>query len=418
MITACILSTGTELLLGDTMDTNSYYLARRLTALGIQVTGIYVVGDDREMLARAFKNAMECADIVISSGGMGPTLDDLSREVVCEVLGVPLQLDQDELLRIQKYFELRGRKMPEINKKQAMFPAGSVMLPNSKGTAAGFWLEKDGKTIILLPGPPREMEPMFEEKVEPRLKEMVKVTENIAMHRTVKTMGLGESQVEERIKEIIDNPQGCSIALLAKEGEVHLRISRSGESKEAVEKVLRDIMRQIRSALGDLIYSEDESATLPGVVVSLLAERKATVATAESCTGGLLAKLITDIAGSSRVFWGGVETYSNESKARLLGVKEETLNRFGAVSPETASEMAIGMRKLSGSSYAISITGIAGPEGGTEDKPVGLVYIGMADEKGCETREFRFLGGRDAIRMLAAKSALDWLRIKLIRGES
>lgn len=412
---AYIVSTGTELLLGNTADTNALFISRELSVLGFRVIGRSTVGDNREMIKNALRTGWELADLVFCTGGLGPTADDLSREAAGEVLQLPLILDDAELTRIRDYFTRRRKEMPESNRKQAMFPAGAVVLKNRVGTASGFMVSNNEKTFVLLPGPPHEMEVVFKEELEPKIRGCMGDDGEVMLSRTIKVIGPGESQVESMIADVMENPEDCSIALLAVGGEVHIRVTRAAVKTEA-EKAVNSVVNRLRKGLGDNIYSEGQE-TLPGLVIRLLGSKGHTIALAESCTGGMLGKMLTDISGSSTVFWGGVISYSNESKTRILGVSEETLNRNGAVSPETAREMAQGIRKLAGSTIGISLTGIAGPEGGTSEKPVGLVYLGMATEKGEQSRELRLMGRRDSIRTIAAKSALDWLRRTLERRE-
>ncbi|MGI6513473.1 MAG: competence/damage-inducible protein A [Syntrophomonadaceae bacterium] len=414
MKTAYIVSTGTELLLGNTIDTNALYLSRELSAMGIRVIGRTTVGDNREMIVNGLRTGYDLAELVVCTGGLGPTLDDLSREAAAEVLNLPLVHSEPELERIRRYFACRRREMPESNRKQAMFPAGARILVNRAGTASGFMVSRNGKNLVLLPGPPREMEVVFKESLQPLLRDLIHQTGRVVLTRTIKVVGLGESQVESLLGDVIADPDGCSIALLAKDGEVHIRVTRDGATESAAESTLESVIERMRKNLGDNIYGEGDE-TLPGVIVRLLSNKGHNVALAESCTGGMAAKMLTDIPGSSAVFWGGVVSYSNEAKTRILGVSDETLKRYGAVSPETAREMARGMRNLAGSTFGISLTGIAGPEGGTYEKPVGLVYLGMATAEGEETRELRLMGGRDGIRTLAARTALDWLRRTLER---
>lgn len=414
MKTAYIVSTGTELLLGNTIDTNALYLSRELSAMGIRVIGRTTVGDNREMIVNGLRTGYDLAELVVCTGGLGPTLDDLSREAAAEVLNLPLVHSEPELERIRRYFACRRREMPESNRKQAMFPACARILVNRAGTASGFMVSRNGKNLVLLPGPPREMEVVFKESLQPVLRDLIHQTGRVVLTRTIKVVGLGESQVESLLGDVIADPDGCSIALLAKDGEVHIRVTRDGATESAAESTLESVIERMRKNLGDNIYGEGDE-TLPGVIIRLLSNKGYNVALAESCTGGMAAKMLTDIPGSSAVFWGGVVSYSNEAKTRILGVSDETLKRYGAVSPETAREMARGMRNLAGSTFGISLTGIAGPEGGTYEKPVGLVYLGMATAEGEETRELRLMGGRDGIRTLAARTALDWLRRTLER---
>ncbi|NSW83083.1 MAG: competence/damage-inducible protein A [Syntrophothermus sp.] len=406
---AYIISTGTELLLGDVVETNSVFISRRLASMGIRVVGKSVVGDSRSSLEKAFKLGLEIADIVIATGGLGPTRDDLTKEVACGVMGCSLELRPEEVARIREFFKRRNRDMPESNLRQAMFPPEARVLSNPRGTAPGMFLEKDGRTVILLPGPPREMQPMFSEEVEPLLRQKLGEKTGLVKTRVIKVIGPGESKVEEMIKEFLDEPRGVSIALLAEEGEIHVRITCEGEDHEQVETRLAALETGLVKTLGQNVFGYDND-TLAAVVSCMLRERGLRVAFAESCTGGLLAKMVTDLPGSSNIFWGGVVSYSNEAKIRILGVSPSTLASFGAVSPETAGEMAQGIRSRSGADIGIGITGIAGPDGGTPEKPVGLVYMGLADANRVLTKELRLTGGRESIRTLTAKSALDWLR--------
>ncbi|MGE5545038.1 MAG: competence/damage-inducible protein A [Bacillota bacterium] len=411
---AYIVSTGTELLLGNTADTNALFLSRELSALGIRVIGRATVGDNREMIKYAIRTGCDLADLVVCTGGLGPTADDLSREAACEVLGLPLIQNNEELTRIRDYFSRRRREMPESNRKQSMFPPDATVLKNRVGTASGFMVSSHDKTLVLLPGPPHEMEVVFKEELEPRLRHWLGDSGRVMISRTIKVIGPGESQVEAMIADVMADPEGCSLALLAVGGEVHIRITRDAAVQSEANEAVNSVIHRLRKNLGDNIYGEDTD-TLPELIIRLLGSRGYTVALAESCTGGMVGKMLTDVPGSSAVFWGGVISYSNEAKTRILGVNEETLKKHGAVSPETAREMARGVRRLSGSTYGISLTGIAGPEGGTAEKPVGLVYLGLATVQGEQARELRLMGGRDGIRTIAAKSALDWLRRTLER---
>lgn len=406
---AYIVSTGTELLIGNTADTNSFFLSRELSALGIRVVGRSTVGDNREMIKNALRTGYELADLVVCTGGLGPTADDLSREALAEVLQLPLIKDDEELARIRDYFSRRRREMPESNLKQSMFPPGTVVLKNRAGTASGFMVSSNDKTFVLLPGPPHEMEVVFKEELRPLLRTWLGEDGRVMISRTIKVFGPGESQVESMISDVMEDPEGCSMALLAVGGEVHIRVTCDAPDRSQAERALDSVIKRLRKGLGDNIYGEGQDS-LPELIIHLLERKGYTVALAESCTGGMVGKMLTDVPGSSSAFWGGVISYSNEAKTRILGVSEETLNKYGAVSPETAREMARGIRNMAGSTFGISLTGIAGPDGGTPEKPVGLVYVGIAGDTGEKTRELRLMGGRDGIRTIAAKSALDWLR--------
>ncbi|HHW60378.1 MAG TPA: competence/damage-inducible protein A [Syntrophomonadaceae bacterium] len=413
MVKAYIISTGTELLLGSTLDTNSVFLSRRLNDLEIRVVGKSIVGDNQEMLARAFQLAMASADLIISTGGLGPTLDDLTKTVLCDTLGCKLEQRPEEVERLRSFFSERQREMPDSNLKQAMFPEGARVLPNQRGTAPGMYLKREGKVFVLLPGPPHEMEAMFEDVI-PLLKQEYQGLLKKSLSKTIRVFGPGESKIEAMLKPILQNQTGVSMALLAQEGEVCIRVSSQQEKPEESQVVLDEAVAALSARLGDYIYGYDDD-TLVHVVSKLLKEKRKTVALAESCTGGLLSKLMTDLPGSSAFFWGGICCYSNQAKVKLLGVSADTLEQFGAVSKETAQEMARGIRLRAGTDYGIGITGLAGPDGGSPAKPVGRVYISLAGEKDCFVKPMHFVGSRDAIRMLAAKTALDLLRRELLK---
>jgi nicotinamide-nucleotide amidase len=413
---AYIISTGTELLLGSTVDTNSMFLAQKLTELGFKVMGKSIVGDNRDTMQAAFKTGLEMADLVVATGGLGPTRDDLTKEVVCELLGCELQIVEAELEAIKQFFARRKRKMSESNLKQAMFPPEARVLHNRLGTAPGMYLAKNGKRVVLLPGPPREMQDMYLSAVEPLLSQESGLKGAKQHTRIIKVFGPGESQVEDLLGEILDKQQDYGVALLAQEGELTIKLSVDNADGQKAEQRLDELCSRITAALGDTVIGSDE-ASLPQVVASLLSQKQLSLAAVESCTGGLLSKMITDLPGSSKYFWGSVVSYSNQAKQSLVGVKETTLQEYGAVSRETAAEMALGIKQLSGVDIAVSITGIAGPDGGSEEKPVGLVYIGLAYKDKVNVKEMRFVGDRIGIRTLAAKSALDMVRRSLLTEE-
>ena len=415
MLHACIISTGTELLLGSTMDSNCIFLSQKLSDLGVRVVARFTVGDNRAQIKNAFINAFKLSDLVICSGGLGPTLDDLTKEIACEVAGCQMELVEEEVKHLQEYFARRKRRMPEANLKQALFPREALILKNLKGTAPGMYLKKYGKVLILLPGPPREMQAMYLQEVKPLLKSDFNLDEKQSTSCTIKVMGPGESQVDEMLIDIINKPQGCSIVLLAHDGEVHIRVTAEGENCSASKQILREISGEIENTMDKYVFGHDEE-TLTGVVAQLLIGKGKRLAVAESCSGGLLAKMITDLPGSSQYFWGSVTSYSNEAKVKFLGVKEETLASYGAVSRETAEEMARGILSKAGCDFSLAITGIAGPDGGTREKPVGLVYIALATRDDCTVKEMHFAGGREVVRMLSAKTALDMLRRQLQYG--
>lgn len=406
---AFIIATGTELLVGNTIDSNSAFIAGKLAESGIKTIGKIIVGDKKEEICAAFKLAGALADIVIATGGLGPTRDDLTKEIACDYMQVEMHVVKEEVEKLKDFFARRRKPMPANNIKQAMFPENAIILANKLGTAPGMFLEMKGKTLILLPGPPKEMREMFCAEAEPLLRAKFGRTGEKAITRTIKTFGLGESQVEEMISQVMDDPRGSSIALLATEGEIHIRITAEGSSIADSNIILDEITGIIREKLTGNIYGYDDD-TLVSQVSRLLKEKGVTLAAAESCTGGYLAKSITDLPGSSAIFWGSAVTYSNAAKTKLLGVSRETIDTFGAVSRETALGMAYGAKKISGSKMGLSITGIAGPDGGSETKPVGLVYIAIVGDDLEKVRELNFSGDREGIRTLAVKSALDMIR--------
>lgn len=412
---AYLISTGTELLLGNTIDSNSVYLSQQLQQMGIKVVGKSIVGDNREMIAQAFETGLHSAQVVIASGGLGPTRDDLTKEVLCEVLGCEMVLREEELEKIRQFFAQRKREMSDNNKKQAMFPAQALILNNHLGTAPGMYLHHNGCIVILLPGPPREMIHMYEYEAAPLLQKDMGEDINRSLTRVIKVLGPGESQIEQILAETLKEQEGYGIALLAVEGEVHIKITSEGEHKEESEKILQKITELIREKLDMNIVAYDDQ-TLAGVVGGLLKQDNLKLAAAESCTGGLLSEMLTDVPGSSQYFWGSAITYSNEAKKHFLGVQQSTLEQFGAVSRETAREMVQGIVLKSGADVGVAITGIAGPEGGAEEKPVGLVYIAVLMKEQLQVKELKFVGDRRAIRSLSAKTALDMVRRLVLKG--
>jgi nicotinamide-nucleotide amidase len=416
MLRAYIVSTGTELLLGSTVDTNSLFLSQRLTELGIKVEGKVVVGDDARDIREAFEQGLRRADILICSGGLGPTKDDLTKDMACRVMNCKAVLVEEEAERVKAYFMKRGRPMPPSNMKQAMFPPEAVILRNERGTAPGMYLRKDSKLIVLLPGPPHEMRSMYHKELEPLLIADYVLSKQNSAHRVIKVFGPGESQLEVMLGELIEKPQGYNMALTAKAGEIHIGIQVFEEGETHRRQRLDQITAQVKARLGLHVFGIDRDDLLQ-VTVSTLIQRNKTIAVAESCTGGLLGKILTDLPGSSAYFWGGVISYSNEAKQRLLGVSQDLLENFGAVSRECAEAMVRGLVHRSGTDLGVAITGIAGPSGGSEEKPVGLVYIAVLYRDSCTIKEVRLGGQRDMIRMLAAKSALDTVRRILMDEE-
>jgi len=403
-----IIAVGSELLTPDRLDTNSLFLTEELNKIGIEVLRKTVVGDNRDLLSDAFRDAMKRVPLIIASGGLGPTEDDLTRETVADLLGRKLQRN-DEILRfIEGRFRAMNREMHEVNVRQAMVPEGAEILENPRGTAPGLWLEDRGHFIVLLPGPPRELKPVFREQVLPRLERRVSGVR--MFHREIRVTGLGESHVEQRIMGIYKRYADVNTTILAAPGEtqIHLRIwtDDAGHAK----KILDEIVNGFEIALTDRIFSQDGSP-LEEVIAGQLALHNATISSAESCTGGLLAQRLTSVAGSSSYFLGGVVCYSNELKTAWAGVPAELIQAKGAVSAEVAIALADGIRRRAGSTFGAGITGVAGPGGGTEEKPVGTVHIALAHAGGVKERGVRFPGDRESIRWQASQLALDMVRI-------
>jgi nicotinamide-nucleotide amidase len=405
-----ILAVGTEILLGDIVNTNSHYISQRLADLGISVYYQTVVGDNEERLYEAYRLAFERADIVIATGGLGPTKDDLTKEIGAKYFCKELILHQESLDYIKNFFDRLNRPMSEGNRKQAMFPEGSIIVANPNGTAPGCIIEENNKVLIMMPGPPKEMTPMFEDSIVPYLQ---KFSDGVLVSKVLRVLGLGESGMAERVQDIIDNNTNPTVAPYAKDNEAILRITAKGKTKEEANQLILPIEQEIRSRIGDDIYAEGET-TVDAVVGEMLVKRNLTIATAESCTGGLLAGTLINYPGISSVFMEGAITYSNEAKMKRLGVKEETLENYGAVSEETAREMAVGIATAASTDIGIAVTGVAGPGGGTEEKPVGLVYIGLYIKGEVKVKKLSMFGDRQKIRNRTVVGALDWLRRQLL----
>lgn len=410
-MTAEILAVGTEILMGQIANTNAQYISRRLAELGINVYFHTVVGDNAGRLEETLKRALSRSDIVITTGGLGPTKDDLTKETISRALNRNLVLHEDILEKIKNYFEKRNRKMSEINIKQAYLPENSIVIPNPNGTAPGCIIEDSGKTVIMLPGPPKEMQPMFDETVFNYLRQKTGI---MLVSKMLKIFGIGESDIETRLMDLIENQSNPTIAPYASQGEVTIRVTARCSNHDEAAALLSPVVGEIKSRLGDFVYSED-GEPLEKVVFNLLKENRLVLATAESCTGGLLAGKITDIPGSSEVFERGYVTYSNRAKAEDLGVSWDTLNKYGAVSRETAVEMVTGLKNKTGASAGVAITGIAGPGGGTEEKPVGLVYVAAYVNDNIVCKKLQLSGNRERIRNDSCLNALDMLR-RLILG--
>ena len=402
-----ILSVGTEILLGDILNTNSKYLSVQLAKLGISVLRHTTVGDNPERLAAALRTALERSDIVIATGGLGPTADDITRDVCCEVMGFEMETDNRIAEKIKGYFNSKGIEMPETNLRQALVPVDGDVFENNHGTAPGLGLKKDGKCVVMLPGPPYEMAPMYHESVVDYLREY---SDGAIVSHTVRTMGIGESAMAEIVADLLEN-ENPTVAPYAKKGEALLRITAKAENEEEAEKLCKPVIDDVCGRLGNYVYGID-SGSIEQRVVELLKEKNLTIATAESCTAGYIPKRITDISGASSVFGFGAITYSNEMKQKILGVREETLASFGAVSEQTAREMAAGIRRVSGADIGISVTGIAGPNSDGTNKPVGLCYIAIdtEDYKSVEKIETG-KNDREYNRYVTASRALNLARL-------
>lgn len=406
-----VIAVGTELLMGQILNTNAQFLAQELSALGIDLHEEIVVGDNRARLRDAVARAMERSDVLIITGGLGPTEDDLTKETVAEVFGAKLVLDEESLHAMEDYVRRGYKTLPENNRKQAYLPEGGTVIPNHNGTAPGCMLEKDGKVAILLPGPPSEMRLMFRESVLPYLQQR---SGACLYSRVLRMFGIGESDAALQLADLIAAQTNPTIAPYAKEGEVTFRITAKAATAEEGAALCEPMVEAVRARLGRYMYAEGDDASMEACVLALLRERGETLATAESCTGGLIAEKLTSIPGASTVFGFGVVTYANEAKMRLLGVKEETLAAYGAVSAETAREMADGARRLSGADYAVAVTGIAGPDGGTAEKPVGLVYCALASKDGTRAEQCCFSGNRERVRQRTYLTALNMVREKIL----
>ncbi len=406
-MTVELISVGTELLLGNIVNTNAAYLSEKCADLGLSCFYQSVVGDNEERLSGVLKTALERSDIVILSGGLGPTEDDLTKEVSAKVMGRELSMHEPSKKRIEEYFSSRNLELTENNWKQAMVPAGAIVLDNENGTAPGVIMEGEGKKVILLPGPPNEMIPMFEKQIMPYLS-----GSDLGMiySQTVKICGVGESKAETMIKDMIDSQTNPTIATYAKNCEVHLRVTAKAKDEKEAKKLVKPVVKELKNRFGPYVYTTNADITLEKAVVDLLVANKLTVSTVESCTGGMLAARLINVPGISEVYKSGYITYSNKAKRKILGVKKGLLEKKGAVSEEVAKEMAKGAAVISKAEVAVSVTGIAGPGGGTEEKPVGLVYIACNVCGKTKVRKFNFRGNRAKIRETTVSSALILMR--------
>jgi nicotinamide-nucleotide amidase len=405
-----IIAVGSELLTPERLDTNSLYLTAELNKLGVEVVAKCVVGDDRGRLADAVARALDRSGIVILSGGLGPTEDDLTREAVAQATGRELVFHPEIAEALERRFAAMKRKMSEINKRQAFVIAGAEILPNDRGTAPGQWLSSNGAVAMLLPGPPHELKAMFEQHCLPRL---IGIVPKQAIRTAfLRVTGMPESDLDALIAPVYKKYPNIATTILAANGDLQVHLRARCDTEPEAEALLAEAVPPIESLLGDRLYSHNGDP-LEVVVGGLLRQRNATLAVAESCTGGMLGARLTAVPGSSQYFAGGFITYSNALKRDLLGVPAETLESFGAVSAETAAAMAAGARARAGSTYAVSITGVAGPDGGTAEKPVGLVYLGIAGPEGDAVTHRRFIGDRERIRVFTTQAALDLLRRRL-----
>ncbi|MDO5134681.1 MAG: competence/damage-inducible protein A [Eubacteriales bacterium] len=415
-----LVAVGTEILLGNIVNTNSAYLAEQCARLGLSVYYQSVVGDNEERMGLVIETALERSDVVILTGGLGPTEDDLTKEVTAKAMGLKLVEDAGWRAALERYMREYEKNHPRRritanNYKQALVPEGALVLYNKNGTAPGLIIEKKGKTAILLPGPPGELKPMFEEQVYPYLHKLLPET---IYSQVVKICGIGESQVAEEIQDLIKNQTNPTIAPYAKIGEVHLRITAKGAEEKECKKMIKPVVRELKNRFGKNIFATDEEKTLEESVVDMLRDQKLTLALAESCTGGMIAARITNVAGSSQVFGTGLVTYSNRAKRKYLGVKKGTLKNEGPVSAKCAKEMARGGYLGGEADICLSITGLAGPGGGTEKTPVGTVFMGCCYNGKTLAREYHFTGNRRKIREQAAAHALALLRECIMEGIS
>ena len=415
-MTVELLCVGTEILLGNIVNTNAAYLAEQCAALGLSLYHQSAVGDNEERLKEAIELALGRSDVVILTGGLGPTKDDLTKEMVAEVFGEKLYEHAETKKRIQDFFKTIGHTdITNNNWKQALVPESAIVVNNHNGTAPGLILVKNGKTAILMPGPPNELKPMFENDIYPYLNQLE--PEGI-FSKMIKICSIGESKVEEMIQDILDKQTNPTIAPYAKTGEVHLRITAKALNEKEADKLIEPMFQELYARFGNFIFSEKEEESFEQVLVEMLRERKMTLTTAESCTGGLLAGRIINAQGASSVYKQGYVAYANEAKEKTLGVKHQTLQTYGAVSEETAREMAVGALRQANADVALSVTGIAGPDGGTKEKPVGLVYIACAIGQNVKVQEVHLLGNREKIRDYAVVRAMTMLRTQLLKGEN
>jgi len=405
-----IITVGTEILLGDILNTNTHYLSNELANMGVDVYYQITVGDNENRLLNQLEESFRRSDLVVLTGGLGPTQDDLTKEVCAKYFNLDMEFHQPSWDKIIEIHNKMKRTPTENNKKQAYFPVNSIILPNEYGTAPGCIMEKDNKTIIVMPGPPREMKPMFDNFVKPFLQ---KNSEDILKSKVIRIIGVGESKVENDLLDLIQKQVNPTIATYAKDGECTVRITAKGKTVEEVEKLILPVVKEIKNRFKETVYGEDET-TIEDEVAKILVKNNLTISVAESCTGGMVSSSLINYPGISSVFMEGCVTYSNEAKMKSLNVKEETLNSVGAVSEQCAKEMAQGVAARHNTNIGLSTTGIAGPEGGSEEKPVGLVYMGIKINDKTIVKKYIFNGDRQQIRYRACKTLLNDLRLELL----
>ncbi len=405
-----IITVGTEILLGDILNTNTHYLSNELANMGIDIYYQTTVGDNEERLLNQLNDSLKRSDLIILTGGLGPTQDDITKEVCAKYLNLQMELHKESWDKIVEIYDKMKRIPTENNRKQAYFPVDSTILPNKYGTAPGCIMQKDNKTIIVMPGPPKEMQPMFDNYVKPFL---LKDNSYVLKSKVLRIIGVGESKIENDLLDLIDKQTNPTIATYAKDGECTVRITAKSKNIEEVEDLILPVYKEIKNRFKEKVYGEDET-TIEDEVAKLLVNNNLKIAVAESCTGGMVSSALINYPGISSVFMEGCVTYSNEAKMMSLGVKEETLNTFGAVSEECAKEMAEGVSKRHNTNIGLSTTGIAGPEGGSEDKPVGLVYMGITINNKTIVKKYVFNGDRQQIRNRACKTLLNDLRLELL----
>jgi len=410
---AHIITIGDELLIGQTVNTNAGFIGEKLTALQIEVVKTSVVGDDDEQITHEFEEGSKNADIIIVTGGLGPTHDDVTRSCVVRYFDTELVKNEDVLDDVKEIFEARGRKTSKVNEDQALVPKIADVIRNTKGTAPGYWIEKNDKIYIVMPGVPYEMKEMMTESVMPRLQELLGEKKEYVLIKNLLTTGVPESSLFEMLGDLDSLLNGAKLAFLPNQYGVKLRITVRAESEEESHNKLTELEQKIRSIAGRYIYGKD-GETLEEVVARLLTDRSVKISVAESCTGGLIAHRLTNVSGSSTYFERGVVAYSNAAKVELLKVDEDLIQKYGAVSLEVARLMAEGVKAVSGTDIGIAVTGIMGPTGATQDKPVGLVYIGICDDKICTAKEFRFGDDRELNKDRTSQSALEMLRRNIL----